>query len=98
MPSQLEIPKPKILLKMVFTHNQNIECLADRYTEEELDKILSKAGTATEPIKFWGCDENAKPVKIVLMRPKDLIGYLFLDFDSFASLMRRAQLAQAGHR
>ena len=94
MAEALLLPKPKILLKMIFTHNQTMEILTDRYTDEELDKILGGAGFSTDTIAFWGCDENGKPARVAITRPDEMLGYILLDYESFASLVRRAQMAQ----
>ena len=87
----LVLPKPKTVLKMVFTGNQNMEVKTDRYTMEEIEAIFQCSSNTLEPIRFWGADENDHPVLVVIARPYELIGYLVLDFDSYIKTIQRAQ-------
>jgi hypothetical protein len=93
MSDKIELPKPKMVVKLVFTDNQNIEAKTDRYTHDELIEILDRcgAGAGELPVVFWGADENDHPVYVSINQPKKLISYLVLDFESYLKTAQRAQ-------
>ncbi len=91
-------PKPALLLKLVFTDNQNIECKTTQYTIEEIDDLFTQIGDSLGLVKFWASDEQGEPVAVRILHSEKLISYLVLDFAAFEKTMRMAQLARGPKR
>jgi hypothetical protein len=101
-PSQLIIApaKPKLLLKLVLAHQQNMDCKTADYTEAELDAIigLSTSEEGDGQLVFKIVDENDCPGTARIMRAFDILGYFILDFESYAKTIRAQQLMMARAR
>lgn len=88
------VPKPKMIVSIVLTDNQNIEVISNRYTEMELTQILDNP--VNDKIAFYGCDENDEPVYVSVSQPFKMLGYMLRDLESFVKAKARVAATRTG--
>ena len=92
----IQLPTPKLLVRVLMNDANNLEAKTDRYTFEEITEILNNSTAC----KFWAKDENDTDVYIHIRRPTAILAYIILDYMSYEKTVRNLQLAkarQAGH-
>ena len=89
--SDIEIPRPILLIRILMTDNNNIEAKTARYTFEEMVEMLG----SNKSVKFWAVDENNSDVYVAVLRPAAMLGFIILDWMSYEKTMRAMQLAKA---